>query len=76
MRDRAIDKYDMFITSSAPHSKKVKQIGNSYYKQVKRFQRKLEPRKEEMSFEEERNLAYMLGGGKLFDKKAKEKWQD
>ncbi len=74
MRDRAIDKYDMFITASAPNSKNVKKIGNSYYKQVKRFERKLEGELEDMTIDQERNLAYMLGAGKLFDKKLKEKW--
>lgn len=71
MRDRAMDKYDMFICSSAPNSKKVKQIGNGYYKRVKRFDKKLNPIKEELSFEEERELAYLLGGGKIFDKLTK-----
>lgn len=75
MRRRAFDKYDLFIISSAPNSKKIKEIGNSYYRQAKKYQRKLEGELDNMTFEQERQLAYMFGAGKLFDKKFK-KWQD
>lgn len=60
--ERAVEKYDKFISAMAPNSKKAREIGNSYLSHVKKYEMRLTTiREKEMSKEEVEKLFKFLG---------------